>query len=540
VERKYEYSDADSTVTLSLNRPFSAGETVMVILSHDIRAADGSTFRPGGCSYQFWTQAGLSSLSFTEIDRLTCRTNPGDSTRSYGGIASGLDGDGFLDLTVANENSADLRVFLNKGECSGEFHPFTQPTFPAHDKASPSEPADFNGDGFTDICVGNVLGDIDIVSTNAVGDNMSLILNDGNGVFGPASFFEGGGEGEWAVAAADMNQDGMLDIVIGAHTTEEIIVQTGNGDGTFTPASSRSTGGQVWMLVCGDFNGDGREDIATVGSLSNTGTILIGDGNGGISVPDLVSIDPFAIASDLGDLDGDGDLDWVTSSFWGKWEVYENNGSAQFTSAGTATPTVNGAASCALIFDLDNDGDLDMALIDELEDEVVFMRNTGSPGGDDGDNDGLVDGCDNCVADDNPLQENSDGDALGDACDNCPTVDNPSQADGDEDGMGDACDPCEDCMPVFNRGDTNGDVVLDLSDAICLLGFLFTGGPPPGCMHTGDANNDDALDLSDAVTILAFLFQGGLPLPSPGPPTSACGADPAGGVDLGCDSYDGC
>ena len=106
--------------------------------------------------------------------------------------------------------------------------------------------------------------------------------------------------------------------------------------------------------------------------------------------------------------------------------------------------------------------------------------------------------------------------------------------------MGDACDPCEDCMPVFNRGDTNGDVVLDLSDAICLLGFLFTGGPPPGCMHTGDANNDDALDLSDAVTILAFLFQGGLPLPSPGPPTSACGADPAGGVDLGCDSYDGC
>jgi hypothetical protein len=90
--------------------------------------------------------------------------------------------------------------------------------------------------------------------------------------------------------------------------------------------------------------------------------------------------DPFPLATDLGDLDGDGDLDWLTSSFSGDWFVFTNNGSGTFTfDQEFLAPQ---AASCAVLVDIDNDADLDLALIDELADVVILQLNdgTGIPG----------------------------------------------------------------------------------------------------------------------------------------------------------------
>ena len=79
--------------------------------------------------------------------------------------------------------------------------------------------------------------------------------------------------------------------------------------------------------------------------------------------------------------------------------------------------------------------------------------------------------------------------------------------------------------PVGGRqrpGDCNEDGNLDLSDLICLLGFLFLGSPnalPCNSAAAGttvmDSNNDGAVNRSDAVYKLGFLFQGGPP-PEPG------------------------
>jgi len=62
----------------------------------------------------------------------------------------------------------------------------------------------------------------------------------------------------------------------------------------------------------------------------------------------------------------------------------------------------------------------------------------------DRDNDGIINGLDNCPLVPNPDQADADHDGVGDVCDNCPAVPNPDQSDVDGDGLGDACDPIAD------------------------------------------------------------------------------------------------
>ena len=73
-------------------------------------------------------------------------------------------------------------------------------------------------------------------------------------------------------------------------------------------------------------------------------------------------------------------------------------------------------------------------------------------------------------------------------------------------------------------GDCNQDRNLDISDAVCVLGFLFLGGPerlPCGDGSSTAAANvsladwqpDGKVDLSDGIGLLQFLFGGGPPHP---------------------------
>ena len=411
----YVFEDGDRTVTLIPDGPFAAGESVMVILASGVEGTDGSALRSAGFSYQFWTAARPAVLNFVEVDRKTTRTVATVSSRAYGGIASDVNGDGFLDVTIVNEDSADLRVFLNRADGNGTFLRFLSPTFAVGNRASPSEPADFDGDGAVDICVANINdntisillgagdgsfgvqqvipvgsaprgiavldvdgdGDVDVVNTNSgsPGPNLTLMLNDGNGVFSSATFFDSGVSNAWALAAVDMDRDGILDLVVGARQPETIAVLLGDGNRAFHLLGTQDAGGKVWMLVAGDVNADGADDISTIHDTPSTGSILLNTGDGNLGPPDVYPADPFGLATDLGDANGDGHLDWVTSSLNGNWRLNLNNGEGEFAFNQAFVPTQ--ASSCALMLDTDNDGDLDLALIDELADEVIFMRNSG-------------------------------------------------------------------------------------------------------------------------------------------------------------------
>jgi hypothetical protein len=87
-----------------------------------------------------------------------------------------------------------------------------------------------------------------------------------------------------------------------------------------------------------------------------------------------------------------------------------------------------------------------------------------------------------------------------------------------------------DASPRFIRGDANGDGVLDISDPLRILGYLFLGDPEPPCLDAADSSDEGELSISSALRVLFFLFQGGASPPAPFP---ACGADPTPDA-LGC------
>ncbi len=72
-------------------------------------------------------------------------------------------------------------------------------------------------------------------------------------------------------------------------------------------------------------------------------------------------------------------------------------------------------------------------------------------------------------------------------------------------------------IALFLRGNSNGDLKLDLADAVWLIVELFGQGPSTPCPEASDANGDDGIDLSDAVFLINYLFLGGRPPPAPFP-----------------------
>lgn len=62
---------------------------------------------------------------------------------------------------------------------------------------------------------------------------------------------------------------------------------------------------------------------------------------------------------------------------------------------------------------------------------------------------------------------------------------------------------------LFKPGDANHDGVVDITDVIYLIKYVFRGGLPPYPPESGDANSDSVVNIVDVVYILVYLFRGG-------------------------------
>ncbi len=70
--------------------------------------------------------------------------------------------------------------------------------------------------------------------------------------------------------------------------------------------------------------------------------------------------------------------------------------------------------------------------------------------------------------------------------------------------------------PPYTCGDADGSEVVNISDAVLVIAYVFSGGPAPDPLLSGDADCSGAVNISDAVYLIAYVFSGG---PAP---CSAC------------------
>ncbi|MBI4602067.1 MAG: PKD domain-containing protein [Planctomycetes bacterium] len=83
----------------------------------------------------------------------------------------------------------------------------------------------------------------------------------------------------------------------------------------------------------------------------------------------------------------------------------------------------------------------------------------------------------------------------------------------------------------FLRGDADGNREVDITDAIRILNYLFTGGAEPVCMDAADVNDKGVVDISAPIALLSFLFNGGA---LPAVPFPHFGPDPTQDALAGC------
>ncbi|MGA8741409.1 MAG: VCBS repeat-containing protein [Terracidiphilus sp.] len=232
--------------------------------------------------------------------------------------------------------------------------------------------ADVNGDGRPDLVVANVYSD----SSAAVG-SIGVLLGNGDGTFRPAMSFNSGAENADSVRIADVNGDGIPDLVVANEcgnsdcTSGAVSVLLGNGNGTFQPAVNYSSAGRYASSVAvADVNRDGKPDLivsnwcVSSGDCANgTVGVLLGNGNGTFQ-PAVIygSGGQYARPAVVADLNGDGKPDLVVAND-GSMSVLLGNGDGTFQTAKvTATPPEldTGDGSLA-VMDFNDDGKLDVA-----------------------------------------------------------------------------------------------------------------------------------------------------------------------------------
>jgi len=224
----------------------------------------------------------------------------------YSVVTGDFNGDGTLDLAVANVQDHSVSILLGNGDGTFQTHvdyPAITSGAGALDVADLAV-GDFNGDGKLDLAV-----------TNPSTDQVSILFGNGDGTFqAPISYSTGApGSHPIAVAVADFNNDGKLDLAVTNLNVETVAILLGNGTGTFTLKGSYSTtiGNMIGpsAITTGDFDGDGKVDLAITDQQDNSVSILVGIGDGSFQSPQEVNTGNLAAGVAAGDFNGDGRLD---------------------------------------------------------------------------------------------------------------------------------------------------------------------------------------------------------------------------------------
>jgi len=383
----------------------------------------GSEVPPTGTVSFLDTSNGNAVLGTAELEKSTAAltwtgaASPAVGPGLYALAVGDFDGDGIADLAVTSKESGTVTILSGSGD--GTFTQAAGSAVPAGSEPVALLPGDFNGDGSLDLAVANfgdgtvtvLLGNGDGTFTEAAGSPVTVgtqpgsvamedfngdgipdlaVANFGDGTVtillgtGDGTFTEAAGSPvsagitPYSVAAGDFNGDGIPDLAVANGSAYTVTILMGNGDGTFKPAADNAMtpGFGPTFIAVADFNRDGNADLALVNNGNNAVSILLGNGNGTFTPaagsPVKVGTSPYSVI--VGDFDGDGIADLAVanacgngptcsaSSYKGTVTILEGKGDGTFTPAsGSPVPVGNWPIAVAA-GDINGDGIADLAI----------------------------------------------------------------------------------------------------------------------------------------------------------------------------------
>lgn len=176
-----------------------------------------------------------------------------------------FNGDGNVDLAVANAQDASLTVLLGNGD--GTFQPGITTTLTTGSRPYLIAAGDFNGDGLLDLAVacrpGSGPGFVTVLLGTVTPGTFQAPVNYGN--IGQVA----------GLAMADFDGNGTLDLAVSDATNNEVWILSGNGDGTFSSGTAFATQSGPTDIVAADFNGDGQTDLAVAYSAVSQVSVLV-------------------------------------------------------------------------------------------------------------------------------------------------------------------------------------------------------------------------------------------------------------------------
>ena len=214
---------------------------------------------------------GVGDGTFTNTP--TILTNVGSASATYPTIylsTGDVNKDGNADLVAFDSQDATATVFFGNGD--GTFQ--TGTVYQSGNFPEQGALGDVNGDGWPDMVIPNLVG------SSGSGSFVSVFLNNGDGTFGYPSTYVSHFPNQ--VVLADLNHDGILDIVQAEDNGGHVAVMYGSSNGNFTfsqfTQTTFNTAG-AWQVAVIDTKNSGYPDIlvdeeqgSSVGVLLN-GTV---------------------------------------------------------------------------------------------------------------------------------------------------------------------------------------------------------------------------------------------------------------------------
>jgi hypothetical protein len=275
-----------------------------------------------------------------------------------------LNGDGKNDIVTANYYSDNISVLLNKG--NGTY--YNDILYEVDQNPRSLCLADLNKDLFIDIITANI-GD---------SDSVTILLNAGNGTFSNRTDY-GVSDDPRSVTVVDIKEDSNsdLDIVTANYWSDNIGILKNNGDGTFANPKYYNAGNGPYGIASSDLDGDGDADLFSANFLDDTISVLMNNGDGTFAADVTYNSDdgPRSIfTADLDNMNGDDII--VANRLANNVSVFINKGDGTFFNH--VTYKVGANPLSVYCNDLDGDNDIDIVTANNQGNSVSILKNYGN------------------------------------------------------------------------------------------------------------------------------------------------------------------